>query len=291
MSGCAVSEGMEKIIGRRFDVLDHGFVRVIDYMGNDSSISEAARVSYGTHLREEKENSRLLDFLIRHSHTSPFEMCEVKLHVKAPIFVARQWLRHRTANVNEISARYTKLNDEYFLPAPMEIGRQSRANKQQRDIGELMPFAMRAREKMKNEIDSTYEVYEGLLEDGVPRELARTVLSLAYYTEFFWKIDAHNLMSFLRLRLSSGAQKEVRAYAEVIAFEILRSWLPLVFDKFEKHVLGSTRLSSRATQFITALLAGESPRIEASGMEKGEALEVIDRFKLNIVWNDEAASE
>ncbi|PRX37789.1 thymidylate synthase (FAD) [Meinhardsimonia xiamenensis] len=270
----AVSEGMEAHMYRAHPVLDHGFVRVIDYMGDDAAICQAARVSYGKGTKSVSNDEGLIRYLMRHWHSTPFEMCEVKFHVKLPIFVARQWIRHRTANVNEYSARYSILDREFYIPRPEHLAAQSTANAQGR--GEVLEGeeAERVLEILKSDAARAYEHYEEMLSQeggrkGLARELARMNLPANIYTQWYWKIDLHNLLHFLRLRADSHAQYEIRAYAEVIC-GIVRDWVPLAWAAFEDYRLGGATLSARALDCLRRMLAGETVTEESSGMSKGE---------------------
>ena len=234
------------LIGKQFAVLDHGFVRVVDVMGNDAAIVQAARVSYGGGTKTVNEDKGLINYLMKHRHTSPFEMCEIKLHIKLPIFIARQWIRHRTANVNEISARYSILPEEFYVPDVENIAPQSLQNKQCRG-GELSDsFKNDVQEVIQDSARKSYEIYTKLLgtsdEDGIAREIARGVLPLNMYTEWYWKIDLHNLLHFIKLRIHPHAQYEIRVYAEILA-EIVKSWCPFAYNAFEEYVLGAETLS------------------------------------------------
>lgn len=218
------------------DVLDHGFVRLVSTMGDDSSIVQAARVSYGDGTKTQREDEKLIHYLMKNRHTTPFEMCEIKLHIKLPIFVSRQWVRHRTASINEVSARYSVLPEEFYIPDPKQIQSQSKINKQGREgriAGEL-----EAQQFFMQHSQLSYTIYKQLLELGVARELARMVLPLNIYTEMYWKIDLHNLMHFLKLRLDPHAQWEIRQYAEAIS-EIVKEWVPVSWAAFEQHQLGA----------------------------------------------------
>ena len=216
----AVAPGMEDHLYRAKPVLDHGFVRVIDYMGDDAAICQAARVSYGKGTKSVQNDAGLIRYLMRHWHSTPFEMCEIKLHVKLPVFVARQWIRHRTANVNEYSARYSILDREFYIPEPDSLAAQSVVNNQGR--GQVLQGAEAARvlEILKSDSDRAYDNYEAMIsdegQDGLARELARMNLPANIYTQWYWKVDLHNLFHFLRLRADSHAQYEIRVYAEAI---------------------------------------------------------------------------
>lgn len=275
----AVSEGMEAHLYRAHTVLDHGFIRVIDYMGDDSAIVQAARVSYGAGTKHVQNDEGLIRYLMRHWHSTPFEMCEIKLHVKLPVFVARQWIRHRTANVNEYSARYSILDREFYIPEPSQLAAQSTVNNQGR--GEVLSGAEAARvlETLKRDAATAYDHYEEMLsqdgQQGLARELARMNLPMNIYTQWYWKTDLHNLFHFLRLRADAHAQYEIRVYAEAIA-ACVRDWVPLAFAAFEDYRMGGVTLSSKAIAVLKRRLAGESVTQEASGMSKGEWREFVE---------------
>ena len=274
----AVSEGMEAHLYRAHPVLDHGFIRVIDYMGDDAAIVQAARVSYGAGTKHVQNDEGLIRYLMRHWHSTPFEMCEVKLHVKLPVFVARQWIRHRTANVNEYSARYSILDREFYIPAPEHLAAQSVVNNQGR--GEVLTGAESARvlELLKSDANTAYDHYEAMLsttdqngeaQQGLARELARMNLPANIYTQWYWKVDLHNLFHFLRLRADPHAQYEIRVYAEAIA-ACVRDWVPLAYAAFEDYRMGGVNMSAKAVAVLKRRLAGEVVTQEASGMSKGE---------------------
>jgi thymidylate synthase (FAD) len=275
----AVSDGMEAHLYRATPVLDHGFIRVIDYMGDDSAIVQAARVSYGAGTKHVSNDEGLIRYLMRHWHSTPFEMCEVKLHVKLPVFVARQWIRHRTANVNEYSARYSILDREFYIPAPEQLAAQSTVNNQGR--GALLEGAEAARvlETLKRDAATLYDHYEEMLsqddQQGLARELARMNLPMNIYTQWYWKVDLHNLFHFLRLRADAHAQYEIRVYAEAIA-QAVKDWVPLAFAAFEDYRLGGVTLSGKAIAVLKRRLAGETVGQEASGMSKGEWREFVE---------------
>ncbi len=269
----ATSEGMERHLYTAHEVLDHGLVRVIDYMGDDAAITQAARVSYGRGTRAVQNDEGLIRYLMRHWHSTPFEMCEVKFHVKLPVFVARQWIRHRTANVNEYSARYSILDREFYIPAPEHLAAQSTVNNQGR--GELLDGAEAARvlDILREDAMRAYDHYEDMLsqdgQKGLARELARMNLPANVYTQWYWKIDLHNLFHFLRLRADAHAQYEIRAYAEVMC-GIVRDWVPLAYAAFEDYRLGGATLSGKAMEVLKRRLGGEAVTQETSGMSKGE---------------------
>jgi thymidylate synthase (FAD) len=269
----AVSEGMEAHLYRAHEVLDHGFIRVIDYMGDDAAIVQAARVSYGAGTKHVSNDEGLIRYLMRHWHSTPFEMCEIKLHVKLPVFVARQWIRHRTANVNEYSARYSILDREFYIPAPEHLAAQSTVNNQGR--GEVLTGeeAARVLEMLKSDAGRAYDHYQELLsqegQTGLARELARMNLPASIYTQWYWKVDLHNLFHFLRLRADAHAQYEIRAYAEAIC-RVVADWVPIAWGAFEDYRMGGVTLSSKAVECVRRMLKGEAVTQETSGMSKGE---------------------
>ena len=277
----ATVPALEEILYEPSPVLDHGFVRVIDYMGDDGAIVQAARVSYGRGTKQARGDAGLINYLMRHRHTTPFEMCEIKFHVKLPVFVARQWIRHRTANVNEYSARYSMLDKEFYIPAPAHLAAQSTANRQGR--GAVLEGADVARvlDLLKGDAAQCYAHYEDMLnvrEDGtsieagragLARELARMNLPLNIYTQWYWKCDLHNLLHFVSLRADSHAQYEIRAYAEVL-LEILRRWVPVTCAAFENHVMRGARLSGTGLAVVRRLLAGEAVDQADSGLSRRE---------------------
>ena len=269
----AVAEGMEAHLYHARPVLDHGFVRVIDYMGDDAAIVQAARVSYGAGTKHARNDEGLIRYLMRHWHSTPFEMCEVKLHVKLPVFVARQWIRHRTANVNEYSARYSILDREFYIPQPDALAAQSTVNNQGR--GEVLQGeeAERVLEMLKSDATRAYDHYEAMLsqegQQGLARELARMNLPANVYTQWYWKVDLHNLFHFLRLRADAHAQYEIRVYADAIG-EMVKDWVPLAWGAFEDYRMGGVTLSAKAVECVKRMLAGEEVTQETSGMSKGE---------------------
>jgi thymidylate synthase (FAD) len=269
----ATSPGMEAELYVAHEVLDHGLLRVIDYMGDDAAICQAARVSYGRGTKAVTDDRGLIRYLMRHWHSTPFEMCEVKFHVKLPVFVARQWIRHRTANVNEYSARYSILDREFYIPAPENLAAQSVVNNQGR--GELLEGdeAQRVLDLLRDDAMRSFDHYEGMLsqdgQKGLARELARMNLPMNTYTQWYWKTDLHNLFHFLRLRADTHAQYEIRVYAEKMC-EITRAWVPLAYGAFEDYRLGGVNLSARAKEVLQRRLRGEVVTQEMSGMSKGE---------------------
>ena len=269
----AVSEGMEAHLYNAIPVLDHGFIRVVDYMGDDAAICQAARVSYGKGTKSVQNDEGLIRYLMRHWHSTPFEMCEVKLHVKLPVFVARQWIRHRTANVNEYSARYSILDREFYIPAPEHIAAQSVVNNQGR--GEALTGAEAARvlDILKTDSERSYDNYQAMISDdgqrGLARELARMNLPANIYTQWYWKVDLHNLLHFLRLRADAHAQYEIRVYADAIC-SVVADWVPFAYAAFEDYRLGGATLSETALECVRRMLKGEAVTQETSGMSKGE---------------------
>ena len=269
----AVSEGMERHLYVAHPVLDHGLLRVIDYMGDDSAIVQAARVSYGRGTRAVSNDEGLIRYLMRHWHSTPFEMCEVKFHVKLPVFVARQWIRHRTANVNEYSARYSILDREFYIPAPEQLAAQSTVNNQGRGAVLQGSEAQRVLDILREDAMRSYDHYEEMLsqdgQQGLARELARMNLPANIYTQWYWKTDLHNLFHFLRLRADAHAQYEIRVYAEAMC-RIVADWVPLAYAAFEDYRLGGVSLSGKAVEVLKRRLAGETVTQETSGMSKGE---------------------
>ena len=269
----AVSEGMEAHLYKINPVLDHGFVRVIDYMGDDAAICQAARVSYGKGTKSVQNDEGLIRYLMRHWHSTPFEMCEIKLHVKLPVFVARQWIRHRTANVNEYSARYSILDREFYIPAPEQLAAQSVINNQGRGETLSAEEAARVLEYLKGDAVRCYDHYEEMIgqegQQGLARELARMNLPANIYTQWYWKVDLHNLFHFLRLRADAHAQYEIRVYAEEIC-RLVADWVPAAYGAFEDYRMGGSTLSSKAIDCVRRMLKGEQVTQETSGMSKGE---------------------
>ncbi len=267
---------LEAMLFSAIPVLDHGFIRVVDYMGDDSAVVQAARVSYGRGTRKALEDEGLIRYLMRHYHSTPFEMCEIKFHVKLPIFVARQWIRHRTANVNEYSARYSILDKDYYMPAPGQLAAQSADNRQGR--GEVLdqPTAERVLSLLRADAEQTYGHYEDMLgEDiGLARELARMNLTLNTYTQWYWKTDLHNLFHFLRLRADSHAQYEIRVYAEAM-METVKAWVPLSYGAFCDYRLGAVTFSAKMMTVLKKLLADEPVEQAGSGLSKREWAEML----------------
>ncbi len=275
----ATSPGIEQHLYTAHPVLDHGFVRVVDYMGDDAAICQAARVSYGKGTKSVQNDEGLIRYLMRHWHSTPFEMCEVKLHVKLPVFVARQWIRHRTANVNEYSARYSILDREFYIPAPDALNAQSVINNQGR--GEVLQGeeAARVLDILKSDSNRAYDHYESMIsaegQQGLARELARMNLPANIYTQWYWKVDLHNLLHFLRLRADSHAQYEIRVYADVIC-NIVADWVPFAFKAFEDYRLGAVTMSAQMVDCLRRMLKGEDVNPENSGMSKREWREFME---------------
>jgi len=269
----AVSEGMEKHLYLAHPVLDHGFVRVVDYMGDDAAICQAARVSYGRGTKSVSNDDGLIRYLMRHWHSTPFEMCEVKLHVKLPVFVARQWIRHRTANVNEYSARYSILDREFYIPDASNLAAQSAVNNQGRGEALTADEAARVLDWLKSDASRAYDHYEAMIsqegQQGLARELARMNLPANIYTQWYWKVDLHNLFHFLRLRADAHAQYEIRVYADAIC-AIVGDWVPAAYAAFADYRLGGATLSAKALDVLRRMLKGETVTQESSGMSKGE---------------------
>ncbi len=274
----ATAPGMEKHLYTAYPVLDHGFVRVIDYMGDDSAICQAARVSYGKGTKSVSNDEGLIRYLMRHWHSTPFEMCELKLHVKLPVFVARQWIRHRTANVNEYSARYSILDREFYIPAPDALAAQSVVNNQGRGEALSGDEAQRVLKYLTEDAMRCYDHYEEMISDqgqqGLARELARMNLPANIYTQWYWKVDLHNLLHFLRLRADAHAQFEIRVYAEEIC-NLVADWVPFAYRAFEDYRMGGATLSATALECVRRMVKGEEVTQETSGMSKGEWREFI----------------
>lgn len=267
MAHCIIQEA-EAILDKEIPVLDKGFVRLVDYMGGDSRIVQSARVSYGEGTKTVREDGALIDYLLRHQHTSPFEQVILTFHVKLPIFVARQWIRHRTARVNEISGRYSIMKNECYVPASGDVAFQSTDNKQGRSEESVSPETVEAvRSAMKTAQDSSFEAYEGLIEQNIARELARINLPLSTYTEWYWQIDLHNLFHFLRLRCDAHAQKEIRDYADVM-LDICRKVAPLATASFERHLKGGVNFSSEEMNALRRMLDGSPSGLEGKALER-----------------------
>ena len=283
----ATVPALEEILYEPLPVLDHGFIRVVDYMGDDAAIVQAARVSYGKGTRQASQDEGLIRYLMRHRHTSPFEMCEIKLHVKLPMFIARQWIRHRTANVNEYSARYSILDKEFYVPAADQLAVQSSINNQGRGEAINRDDAEKILDLMKGDAAQAFNSYEQLINsdaDGKPidperpalaRELARIGLPLSTYTQWYWKTDLHNLFHFMALRADSHAQYEIRVYADVIR-DIANRWVPLASKAFEDYRLHGVELSRDAIEVVRRRLRGENVERETTGLSLREWRELQD---------------
>jgi thymidylate synthase (FAD) len=263
-----LSPALDALLGEEIRVLDHGFIRVVDYMGNDDAVVQAARVSYGSGTKSVRDDRNLIRYLLRHRHTTPFEMAEIKLHVKLPIFVARQWIRHRTASVNEYSARYSVLDREFYIPPEDGIAAQSSENKQGRAATVSADRARAVTEAMTEVANRAYSTYLELLgeqneihsagseKEGVARELARAVLPVSYYTQWYWKINLHNLLHFLSLRADPHAQHEIRAYAWEL-LKIVKAWVPHTYEAFVDYRLESAEISGPALRVVRKVIAGQ----------------------------------
>ena len=272
---------LEAMLFHAFPVLDHGFVRVIDYMGDDSAIVQAARVSYGRGTKRVQEDAGLIRYLMRHRHTTPFEMCEIKFHVKLPIFVARQWIRHRTASVNEYSARYSIMDKEFYIPAPEQLAAQSVVNRQGR--GDVLDGeeAADVLHLLRDDAERCYAHYASMLNDGegadpnrrgLARELARMNLTLNTYTQWYWKTNLHNLFHFLSLRGDPHAQHEIRVYADAMT-QMTEAWVPVAAAAFRDYRLGAVTLSAQMLAVVKRMLAGEAVTPENSGLNRREWVE------------------
>jgi len=282
---------LEKILYDLIPVLDHGFIRVIDYMGDDGSIVQAARVSYGKGTKKVSTDEGLIRYLMRHRHSTPFEMCEIKYHIKLPIFIARQWIRHRTANVNEYSARYSILDKEFYVPAKEQLATQSESNRQGRGnvLGDSQ--ANEVLKILKDDATRTYSNYEIMLnerfdgtvidekKDGLARELARMNLTLNTYTQWYWKTDLLNLLNFLFLRSDDHAQYEIRVYADKM-LETAKKWVPITYEAFMDYRVGAAEISSKGIKVIKDLISGKKISIQQSGLSKREWNELMDVLKL-----------
>jgi thymidylate synthase (FAD) len=264
-----VVEEAEALLDQEIQVLDKGFVRLVDYMGSDQRIVQSARVSYGEGTKSFRQDRGLINYLMRHEHTSPFEQVILTFHAKMPIFVARQWVRHRTARLNEISGRYSIMKDEFYLPDPEQMRGQSDDNKQARN-DEIVPEAQAMIAEMAEDQAQVYAHYEGMIERGLAREIARNNLPLSLYTEWYWQCDLHNLFHFLALRLDSHAQYEIRVYAEAMA-KCAKAVAPLAYEAFEEHRLHSVKFSRSEAQALAAMLAGETVELDERARLQFEA--------------------
>ena len=284
------SSSLERILYKQFKVLDSGFIRVMDYMGDDTAIIQSARVSYGEGTKKVSNDKGLIRYLMKNWHTTPFEMCEIKLHIKLPIFIARQWIRHRTANVNEYSARYSILDKEFYIPKPQHMSSQSTTNKQGRGSNLSKKDTERFLKILKDDAERNYKHYEDMLNEnqsgeiknddktGLSRELARINLTLNTYTQWYWKIDLHNLLHFLYLRDDPHAQYEIQAYAEIILNKIVKKWVPYTYSAFKEFQLESYNLSRTAIEIIKKRLQGKKISYEKSGLSRREWIELINKF-------------
>ena len=290
------SPELEKVLYEAIPVLDHGFIRVIDYMGDDSSIVQSARVSYGKGTKKVSTDEGLIRYLMRHWHSTPFEMCEIKYHVKLPIFIARQWIRHRTANVNEYSARYSILDKEFYLPAKEQLAAQSQSNRQGRGDVIQGKQAEEVLNILKDDANRTYDNYEKLLNErfdgtkidenkvGLARELARMNLTLNTYTQWYWKTDLLNLLNFLFLRADNHAQYEIRVYADKM-LDTVKRWVPITYQAFMDYRVGAAEISSKGLSVIKSMISGKKVGQEDSGLSKrewNELMEKLDRKDLII---------
>ena len=284
------SSSLERILYKQFKVLDSGFIRVMDYMGDDTAIIQSARVSYGEGTKKVSNDKGLIRYLMKNWHTTPFEMCEIKLHIKLPIFIARQWIRHRTANVNEYSARYSILDKEFYIPKPQHMSSQSTTNKQGRGSNLSKKDTERFLKILKDDAERNYKHYEDMLNEnqsgeiknddktGLSRELARINLTLNTYTQWYWKIDLHNLLHFLYLRDDPHAQYEIQAYAEIILNKIVKKWVPYTYGAFKEFQLESYNLSKTAIEIIKKRLQGKKINYEKSGLSRREWIELTNKF-------------
>ena len=283
------SPELEKVLYEAMPVLDHGFVRVVDYMGDDTSIVQSARVSYGKGTKKVSTDSGLIKYLMRHRHSTPFEMCEIKYHIKLPIFIARQWIRHRTANVNEYSARYSIMDKEFYVPSKENLAAQSTNNRQGR--GNLIngTQADSILKILKDDAERNYQHYEEMLNEkydgtiiddkkqGLARELARMNLTLNSYTQWYWKTDLLNLLNFLALRADSHAQFEIREYADAMMHTV-KKWVPTTYEAFIDYRVGAMELSAKGKIVIQKMIKGEKCNIDSSGLSKREWNELMGSF-------------
>jgi len=282
----ATVPALEEILYEPVSVLDHGFVRTIDYMGDDAAVVQAARVSYGKGTKKVSDDAGLINYLLRHRHTTPFEMCEIKFHIKVPIFIARQWIRHRTANINEYSARYSVLDREFYIPSMDQLASQSAQNHQGR--GDVLDGAEanEVLQILKEDSLRNYDHYVEMLNEdpdgnkidktrnGLARELARMNLTLNAYTQWYWKIDLHNLLHFLSLRADAHAQYEIRVYADAM-LETVKRWVPITYEAFQQYRVGGVNLSAAALTVVKRMLSGDQIAQEDSGMSKREWRELM----------------
>lgn len=283
----ATVDAIEELLYTPIPVLDHGFVRVIDYMGDDSAIVQAARVSYGRGTKKSLQDKGLINYLMRHRHTTPFEMCDIKFHIKLPIFIARQWIRHRTASVNEYSARYSILSNEFYVPDKINLSAQSKTNKQGRSEDALPEDeANRVLSILKSDAEHCYDNYVAMMNEdengniidennvGITRELARMNLTLNHYTEWYWKINLHNLLHFLALRADPHAQYEIRVYADAM-LKVVEAWVPYAYEAFAEHRMNGTSISKKGMEVIRMMIDGKDVDQESSGLSKREWSELM----------------
>lgn len=274
----------EAILDKAFPALDQGFVRLVDYLGGDARIVQSARVSYGEGTKTVREDKALIDYLLRNKHTSPFEQVIFTFHIKMPIFVARQWIRHRTARLNEISGRYSVMKDEFYVPNPEEVRYQSNTNKQGGSDQDV-PQELRERviAVLKQEQANTYQQYQGLLEDNVARELARINLPLSLYTEMYWQIDLNNLFHFLRLRMDWHAQYEIRVYGDIMA-NIVKAVTPAAYEAFEEHILHGRNLSRTELELLLSAVDKDAlaEALKESGLRKSRQKEFLQKLGLSL---------
>jgi thymidylate synthase (FAD) len=272
----------EALLDASLPVLDHGFVRLVDYLGGDARIVQSARVSYGEGTKSVREDRALIDYLVRNRHTSPLEQVVFTFHVKMPIFVARQWIRHRTARLNEISGRYSVMRDEFYVPGPDEVRLQSKRNRQGGSADEV-PQELREEviRILREEQEHAYGTYERLLGDDVARELARVNLPLSLYTEMYWQIDLHNLFHFLRLRMDWHAQYEIRAYGDAMA-QIARAVSPMAYEAFEEHILHARTLSRTELELVREAVdvARLAQALEQSDLRSSRRNELLEKLGL-----------
>ena len=275
------NKAADELLDKEFRVLDHGFVRLIDYMGSDESIVQSARVSYGRGTKQLLQDRGLIRYLMRHKHTTPFEMVEFKFHVKLPIFVARQWIRHRSANVNEYSGRYSVMKEEFYVPKAEDVRFQSTLNKQGRSAEEV-PDELKEKllEHLKESQTAAYQKYSEFVDTGLAREIARINLPLSLYTEWYWKIDLHNLFHFLRLRMDPHAQQEFREYAKIMA-EMVKTVCPLAYEAFMDYSVNAVYFSGPELMILKERLADLEMKVDdlvESGLSKREAAEFLDKL-------------
>jgi thymidylate synthase (FAD) len=282
MAHCTNVEA-EAVLDKEFPVLDKGFIRLVDYMGGDERVVQSARVSYGEGTKSYREDAGLIDYLLRNRHTSPFEQVALTFHIKLPIFVARQWIRHRTARLNEISGRYSVMKDDFYVPAPQDLALQSSDNKQGRSAEALEPAKAGAvRAALEEGQKQAYSDYTSLIDDGIARELARINLPLSLYTEWYWQIDLHNLFHFLQLRMDAHAQKEIRLYAETM-FEITKKVAPRCCESFERHMLGGVTFSKDEFAELKRRLGGKDGASNAGGSSGGPLSgKALERFETKL---------